>query len=114
MKGFGWVKKLNPVDALAKRAGRKAVEGAIEAITPPQQKGTGSMFGVNKTTTGAGWAVIIWQIVQVIVPILLPQLAGVQVSAETNAAVTGAIVGAGLLGAKDAKVTGVGSNARRE
>lgn len=111
MKGFRWVKKLNPLDALAKRAGRKAVEGAVEAITPHKEKD--SMFGVNKSTNAAGWAVIIWQIVQIVVPILLPQLSGVQVSAETNVAVTGLITGAGLLKAKDEKVTGAGPSAHR-
>lgn len=101
-----------PVEALAKRAGKKAVEGALEAITPPQKEGN-AMLGINKFTNGSGLAVLIWQIVQVVVPLLLPQLSAVQVSPETNVAVSTAILAGGLLKSKDADVTGAGDAARR-
>lgn len=68
------------------------------------------MFGINKKTNGAGWAIIIWQIVQILVPIFIPGGEAVQVSPETNVAVTGAIAGFGLTQSKDNNVTGAGTS----
>lgn len=69
------------------------------------------MLGTNRNTNAAGWAILIWQIVQLVVPHFLPA-AGVDPS--TNIAVTGLISAAGHFSAKDKEVTGAGATATRQ
>jgi hypothetical protein len=122
-----WAKKTGrivgwPARKLGEQFGAGAVDGAATAVsakiapsisTPaPPEKVQPSMFGVNRNTNVAGWAVIVWQILQVIVPILLPDAP--KISAETNLQITGLIAGGGLLAAKDKQVSGSGDSARRD
>jgi hypothetical protein len=102
MKGFRWVKKLNPLDAIAKRAGKKAVEGAIEAgaeaVTTKETKPV-----KNWKTSLSGLVGVLAVVVKVI--------NGGEIGAEDIAVVAGLI---GLLFAKDKDVTGTGTAATRQ
>jgi hypothetical protein len=101
MKGFRWVKKLNPLDAIAKRAGKKAVEGAIEAVV---EKAT------PKETPVVNWKTTLSGLVGVLT-IVVKVINGGDVGAEDIAIVAGLI---GLLFAKDKDVTGTGTAATRQ
>ncbi len=99
MKGLHWLTKLNPVDALAKRAGRKAVEGALDAITPKE-----TSVNVKNWKTSLGGIVGVAAIVVKVIN-------GGSLGGEDIAIISGLI---GLLFAKDKDVTGIGASATRQ
>lgn len=122
MRGFRWLGW--PIRKVGQQFGRGATEGVLAEVKdqaasygpptfdhPPPEGASAmpSFLGVNKNTNAAGWALIIWQIVQIVVPILIPGGHAIQVAPETNVAVTGAITGMGLLSAKDKTVVGAGT-----
>lgn len=105
-----------PVEILAERAGRKAVDGAVDQISaklsPTNSQGASPMLGTNRDTNIAGWLIIAIQVLKLLLPLVTQQPVDPS-TGQTLDTLSLLAAGSGVVRAKDKRVTGVGATARR-